>query len=259
MDTEENDNSGLDFINQLGIGEPKSEGTEPTTEDNQTTEDVNAQDDLSDSSEQTLEQETENTQSKDTEPDNEMDEIRKQMEVMQKRLDDKDDYINELREQSKQKQEEPQEVEEVVEDFWDDPEAQFKKLKEEMSGQIQMQQLQLQEVHYANTVDDYWKVVNQDALKEAVATDAEFNKKFNESKEPYKVAYEHLTEKNKSKKQSEDSLREKIRKELMEELNVKPSSEKKSPPPNINKMGGSNGSQKKNVSEDGFASFFGKK
>ena len=235
----------LDFIDELGMGEPTTEENTESLETKEENQDSPEKDFVQDSEEQTSENETQ----EDTEP-NELDELRKQIEGLEKRVADKDDYINQLREQSK-KQEEEGSKEEVVDDedeFWEDPVAKYKELQKT----IQLQQMQIQETVYANTVEDYWKTVNPDALKEAVATDTKFAQEFNGSKEPYKTAYEYLSAKKAQKVQSEQSLREQIRKELLAEMGKdKP---KKETVPSIST--GSSGT-KSNIPEDGFASVFG--
>jgi len=247
-------NGNLSFIEELGIGEPNQEVTETSEETNEPsiTETVEAQDESIDSEEQTSEPQTDDTQ-EDTEP-NELVELKKQMEVMQKRIDDKDNYIQELREQSKQKEAEVDSKEEGVdeeEDFWEDPVGKYKSLQE----QIKIQQMLIAETQYANNVNDYWKTVNQDALKEAVATDTEFAQKFNSSSEPYRIAYEYLSAKKETKIKSETALKEQIRKEILAEMNVKP---KKETVPSTANISGKSESTSNRLDEDGFASVFGR-
>ena len=174
---------------------------------------------------------------------------------MEKRIADKDKYIEELRQASKQKEEESSKQQEVntpeeEEDFWDNPEKTIKELK----NTLKIQQLQIQETHYANTVENYWKTVNPEALREAVATDTDFAQEFNKSREPYKTAYEYLNEKAKKTVEKDMSLREQIRQEVLKELGVK--SEKKEVPPVVT-GGGKSTSSKPADSEDGFAAVFG--
>lgn len=241
--------SNLAYIDELGVGTPEVDDTEVET--NEPEEQSEVETDLS------LEQEdtpaTEEAE-RNTEPNSELlKSLQKQIEGMEKRIADKDAYINELREASKQKEAEKEQrvdTKEDDDDFWDNPEEKFKSLKE----QLKIQQLQIQETVYANTVENYWKTVNPDALKEAVATDADFAKEFNASSEPYKTAYEYLTEKAKSKETEKLSLREQIKKELLEEMGLNKS--KKEAPPSINN-GGKSSSTKPNVSDDGFASVYG--
>jgi vacuolar-type H+-ATPase subunit I/STV1 len=189
----------------------------------------------------------------DTEP-NVSDELKKQIEGLEKRISDKDNYINELREASKANEAEVGETEEVDTsvDFWDDPEATIKELKETM----RIQNMQTQEVAYASTVPDYWKTVNPEALKSAVATDTEFANTFNSSNAPYKVAYEYLVKQTETAKASEQSLREQIKAELLKEMGMdKP---KKGAVPNMGNMGGASGGKRTESSDDGFSSVFGK-
>lgn len=243
------ENGNLSFIDELGMGEPTeaTETSETTQEENSPNEDF-----VQEPTEQTVA--TEKEVQEDTEPD-ELGEIRKQMEVMQKRIDDKDKYIQELREKSMQQEEAGSDEEEGVDeedDFWEDPVGKYKSLQQQM----QIQQMQIQETIYANTVDNYWKTVNQDALKEAVATDTEFAQKFNTSNEPYKVAYEYLVAKQENKSKSENQLREQIRKELLAEMKTT----NKETVPNVARMSGkSDGSASKNLEEDGFMAIYGRK
>lgn len=189
----------------------------------------------------------------DTEP-NISDELKKQIEGLEKRISDKDEYINLLREKSKAEETFESETEEVDTsvDFWDDPEATVKELRETM----RIQQMQIQETVYANSVNDYWKTVNPEALKSAVATDTEFADTFNRSNEPYKVAYEYLSKKTEAAKASETSLREQIKAELLKEMGMdKP---KKEGVPNMGNMGGTSGGKRTESPDDGFSSVFGK-
>jgi hypothetical protein len=235
----------LDFIEELGMSEPtSSENTESPEQEN--TPSSPEEDFVQEPTEQTVD--TKEETQEDTEP-NELAEIKKQMDIMQKRIDDKDAYIQELREQSKQKEEsQSEEVVDEEDEFWEDPVAKYK----ELQRTIQLQQMQIQETVYANTVEDYWKTVNPDALKEAVATDTKFAQEFNGSKEPYKTAYEYLSAKKTQKVQSETALREQIRKELLAEMGKdKP---KKETVPSI--QTGSSGT-KNTAPEDGFSAVFG--
>ena len=236
----------LSYIEELGIGEPSVESTESheEKETNDSPEEDFVQEPETDSD---TNETQENTES------NELDELRKMIEGMEKRIADKDDYIEKLRNESKQ--EATKEVDEdkgvdEEDDFWEDPVKKYKELQKT----IQIQQMQIQETIYANTVDGYWETVNQDALKEAVATDTEFAEKFNKSSEPYKTAYEYLTAKKQAKVQSEQSLREQIKQELLKEMNIKSAKETV---PSTTSMTSKSGGSKRDVSEDGFASVFG--
>lgn len=249
--------ANLDYIEELGVGvedTPSEEAvdTEPKAveEPTQETEDLTL-----DSSEE------ESQAQEDTEP-TELEKLRleyeqsiKDREVMQKRLDDSQEYINKLREESKAREESAEKTEEVNDDdeYWDDPVAYTKKLKEEFEQKFRVQQLQIAETHFANTVEDYWKTVNPDALKEAVATDGKFAEEFNSSHEPYKTAYEYLSQKNKAKAESESTLREQIRQELLAEMGAK---KPKEAPPSV-PTGASSNATKSNAPDDGFASVFG--
>jgi hypothetical protein len=238
------ENGNLSYIDELGIGEP-AETTETQEDPNETSGD--AQNFVQESEEQP----SENNAQEDTEH-NEYGDLQKQIEGLEKRLADKDDYINELRELSKAKEAEGQKdgVEEVDDEdaFWENPVERYK----ELQNQLKIQQMQIQETVYANTVEDYWKTVNPDALKEAVATDTKFAQEFNGSKEPYKTAYEYLSAKKTQKVQSETALREQIRKELLAEMGKdKP---KKETVPSI--QTGSSGT-KNTAPEDGFSAVFG--
>lgn len=240
----------LDYIQELGIG--LEDATQTDAETNNTTNE--SEEDLSlDSEEPTpTDGDSKDNIDEDTEP--KIDEgMQKQIDMLEKRIKDKDDYINTLREQSKGKEAEADtEVGDTTEDFWDDPEAKFKQLQDTM----RLQQLQIQETVYANTVDDYWKTVNPEALQEAVATDPEFGKEFNGSSEPYKTAYEYLNKKATQKKTDADSLKESIRQELIKEMGLEKKSPKKEVIPNMNNLGGSSGS-KSEVPDDGFSAVFG--
>lgn len=242
--------SNLAYIDELGISEDQAiNDTEVEAND---TEEI--QEDLNSDSE-------DSSSDKDTKSDTEADSdllrsLQKQIEGMEKRIADKDAYINELREASKQKEAEKQQVdtnEDEEDDFWDNPEEKYKSLKEQM----RIQQMQIQETIYANTVENYWKTVNPEALRSAVATDPEFADKFNKSREPYRVAYEYLIEKTKStSKAQEDAINAAVEARL-KEMGVKPK-EKKEVPPTINSSGGkSQTSSKADAPDDGFAAVFG--
>jgi hypothetical protein len=239
----------LSFIEELGIGiNPNESDTEASSEDNTGS---NPDEDLNSDSTDNVEETT------GTEQLALMESLKKQIEGMEKRINDKDKYIEELRNKSKSEEIE-QEVDDEDVDFWDNPEGMVNKLKQqkvEQDRKLHIQSLQISEIHYANTVENYWKTVNQDALKEAVATDAGFAESFNKSKEPYKLAYEYLTNRTKEKATKESSLEAEIRAKLMKEYGLK---EKKvaEAPPSMNRMGSSSGS-KYNEVEDGFTAVFG--
>ena len=249
-------NGTLDFIEELGIGqEPNAENTESQQEENIDQSDSTDNESFVQDSETASE--TNEDATKDTDPKgSEMDELRKMVEGMEKRIADKDDYIEKLRQDSKDNQEEVSEDNDVdeEEDFWDNPVEKFNNLKRTM----EIQQMQIQETVYANTVDGYWDTVNQDALKEAVATDTEFSNKFNTSKQPFKVAYEYLSAKKEQSKVSEQSMRDKIREEerqkIMEEMKK---GNNKEVVPSMSRIGSSSGSSSKEISDDGFSSVFG--
>lgn len=226
-----------DYIKELGI-----DSTEATQSDAKVN---NSEDFVQDS---TTEESEVNTDG-NTEP-NISEGLQKQIEGLEKRISDKDEYINLLREQSKA-QEEAEVTDDVntQTDFWDDPE----KIVNDMKETIRVQQMQIAETQYANTVDGYWKTVNQDALKSAVATDTGFANEFNSSSEPFKVAYEYLVKKTEKQKTDTDTLRAEIKAELLKEMGVKQPKEKVVP--NMGNMGGSNGS-KSDAPDDGFASVF---
>lgn len=249
----------LDYIDALGMGEPSSEeNTELETNVNKPTDNPDNED-LSLDSTENVETTNEESDTKENTVPPELVEMKKQIEGMEKRLADKDAYIEQLRQESMSNEESGDNTSDtedgVEEDFWDDPVGYVKKMKEEFANQTQIQQLQINETIYANTVDNYWKTVNQDALKEAVATDAEFSEKFNNSKEPYKVAYEYLSEKANTKTKSEQALRDKIKAELLEEMGTK---RKKDVVPSTNNLGGKSGDGKSNEVEDGFMAVFGR-
>ena len=236
------DNNNLDFISELGIG---LEDATPTDAESNNTNESNIDLDQDSNTEESKTKANQNTEADESG-------LRKQIEGLEKRIADKDEYINLLREQSKAKEESSNiEEDNTQTDFWDDPE----KIVKEMQQNMKLQQLQLQEIGYANTVENYWKTVNPEALQQAVATDAEFAKKFNSSSEPYRDAYEYLSKKAEKVKSDEVSLREQIKAELMKEMGLdKP---KKTGVPNMGSMGGSSGSSKSEAPSDGFSSVFG--
>lgn len=256
----------LDYIEQMGAGEPKAEETtdlEATT----TTEDT-PQDMLTDFEEQTSTSQTE-TEVDTSEAENtvspEMLELKKQIDGMEKRINDKDAYIEELREASKLREQSKQpdsldnadtDNESVEDDFWDDPIAYVNKMKDEFARTQHIQQMQINETHYANTVEDYWGTVNQENLMKAIKSDEGFAEKFNTSKEPYKLAYEYLTEKKSVKAKTEAELREQIKREVMAELGKSPDTKKKETVPSTTNMGGNSGDGKRNEPEDGFMAVF---
>jgi len=262
----------LDYIEQLGMGEPKADETTDLTSETNTTEatdSVTPQDMLTDSEERTSEPQTDtaNDSIDENTVSPELLDLKKQIEGMEKRIADKDAYIDELREMSKLREESKQkdtldntdtDNEVVEEDFWDDPIAYVNKMKAEFDQKTHVQQMQINETIYANTVEDYWGTVNQDNLLKAIKSDDSFAEKFNSSKEPYKLAYEYLTEKKTAKAQSESELREQIRKEVMAEIG-KTSTGKKQTVPSTTNMGGNSGDGKRNDAEDGFMAVFGQK
>lgn len=244
----------LKYIDEIGAGTDQDTETEAVLEDDTIVDsEEDSGDFVQDSSESQEEQAVEEDET-DSE-DSRFSELQKQIEGMEKRIADKDAYIQELRDASKQKeaQSEPAQVDtkEEEEDFWDNPEGTIKKLQDT----IKIQQLQIQETVYANTVEGYWNTVNPEALKKAVATDAEFATEFNNSREPYRTAYEYLKRKTEETSKSEQSLREKIKAEILAEMGVK--KEKRETPPNIN--GGSKPKSSPNSGKavDGFSSVFG--
>ena len=138
----------LEYIDDLGMGSQSTEETAPPAES---------------TPDEKVETEQPNIESLMAE----LESLKSQTEGMQKRIDDKDVYIEQLR---KSKNDEPEE--ETEEDFWSNPEKTIKALQDTM----RVQQLQLQEQYYAATVDDYWKVVNPESLRQAVSGDEEFSK-----------------------------------------------------------------------------------
>ena len=227
-----------DYIKELGI-----DSTTATPSDAEVN---NTEDFVQDS---TTEESIEDTKT-DTEP-NISEELKKQIDGLEKRISDKDEYINLLREQSKAQEAETSTVEDDTStDFWDDPE----KIVQDMKETMRIQQMQIQETVYANTVEDYWKTVNPEALKSAVATDTEFANTFNSSNEPFKVAYEYLSKQTQAKKAETETLRESIKAELLKEMGMdKP---KKEAIPNMGSMGGNTDTKKSNAPDDGFAAVF---
>ena len=227
----------LSYIDELGIG-----SDEPTNEDGEL--DNDTQDGLNDSGDSTQMDDESKTSETDTER------LMKQITALEKRISDKDAYINELRKESQKKGDVEASNGEEDEDFWANPEAHYKKLKE----QQRIQQMQIAEAVYANTVDNYWKVVKADTLREAIASDADFADEFNRSREPYRVAYEHLTQRTAKKDNELKSLKEQIRAELMKEIGIKKGTVEA--PPSMAKISSSSG-QNRQINEDGFASVFG--
>ena len=246
----------LTYIEELGIG-VSQEGSITETNSNNTEE---PQEGLSlGSEEKTSDNKVADTESNDN-IKSLVESLKSQINGMEKRIADKDAYINELREASKQKEVNQGQEDDTNSndyDFWSNPEKTISNLKKELEEQkrvTRIQQLQTMEIHYANTVKDYWATVNQDSLKEAVLSDENFAKEFNNSKEPYKVAYEYLKNKAENKTKESNSLREQIRKEILAELNIKDN--KVDIPPNINN-GGKSSSSVKTAPQDGFVAVFG--
>lgn len=227
-----------DYVKELGIDSTTATPTDAKVD--------NTENFVQDS---TTEESKEETKT-DTEP-NISDELKKQIDGLEKRITDKDEYINLLREQSKAQEAEVSTDEvDTGTDFWDDPE----KIVQDMRETMRVQQMQIQETVYANTVEDYWKTVNPEALKSAVATDTEFANKFNQSTEPFVVAYEYLSKKKEAGKVETETLRESIKAELLKEMGLdKP---KKQGVPNMGNMGGNTTSKESNDTDDGFASVF---
>lgn len=243
--------SAFEYINEMVNGDDQVSETEA-----EEITPVESEEDLSLDSEVNSEE-----TDKATEPESELIlSLKKQIEGMEKRLNDKDSYINELREASKQREAESQKVDteqDEVESFWDDPEAIIKAQKAEIqkqNDQMRMQSLQIAEIHYANMVENYWSTVNPDALKEAVSTDPEFAKTFNNSPEPYKVAYEYLKDATSKKQAKEASIEAEYERKFKEKYGIK--EQKRDVPPNIN-VGSKSQSSTKSAPEDGFASVFG--
>jgi TolA-binding protein len=240
----------MDFIKDLGIGvEPNATDTEGS--DNNTSE---SNKDLSLEPEGSTEPSKKEEAVINTEDNKLMDSLQKQIDGMEKRIADKDDYIKQLRETSKSEEQAQDSGDTEEGTFWDNPEETVKSLQDT----IKLQAMQMSEIQYSNTVDGYWKTVNQDALKEAVATDTEFAETFNGSREPYKVAYEYLTKKAETKTSEADSLKEQIRQELIKEMGLETKA-KKETIPSVANIGSSSGnaSSKSDASEDGFSAVFG--
>ena len=230
----------LTYIQEMGI-----DSTDATPE---TEAEVNNQEDFVQDS---TTEESDSDAKLDTEPNVSVG-LQKQIDGLEKRITDKDDYINLLREQSKAQEAEVNNEEvDASTDFWDDPEKTVQDMRETM----RIQQMQIQETVYANTVENYWKTVNPEALKNAVATDTDFTNEFNKSPEPFKVAYEYLSKKNTAETASKQTLRDEIKAELLKEMGIdKP---KKSGVPNMGNMGGGSGTKTSSASSDGFSSVFG--
>ena len=254
----------LDYIKELGMDDSQTDDS-TEVEVNDTVE--KSTEDLS------LEPEDNSSVAVDevTEPnDGELGALKKQIEGMEKRIADKDDFINELREASKQKEVEKQQVDKEDEpevDYWDDPEGAMNKVNEKLSQQdatIQQQQLFIQEVIYANTKEDYWKVVDPDgdgsyrAVKELAAADSEFAKQMNDSGgRGWNVAYDYLTTKTEAQsKSTEDAINAAVELRL-KEMGVQ-SKEQKEVVPSINTGGKSTSSSAASEApNDGFAEVFG--
>lgn len=241
----------LDYIDMIGVD---TDTEEDNTEVESNSDEEQSQEDFVQDSEDAA---SESDSSKDTVP-SETEELRKQVEVLEKRNKDKDDFINELREQAKAK--EPKEevnTQEEELDYWDDPEAYNKKILDKLEAQeqkLRIQEVQIKEGYYAQTVDGYFDIVNQESLREAVSADQEFAKEFNQSIEPYKTAYEYLKNRTKSK---EDSINAEVERRLQERLAKAGIKEPKKAPPNINKNGSSNSEVSLDEGVSGFESFFG--
>jgi len=251
--------ANLDYIEELGIGE--------NLDNNDTEVESNDQEEESqeDFVQEPEEKPSDNIEA-DTEQPNELqslvDSYKSQIDGMEKRIADKDEFINELRDASKQKEADKQQEVDTEktedDDFWSNPEQTIKDLKLELKEQreaTKIQQMQTHEIHYANTVDDYWKTVNQDTLKEAVSMDSEFATEFNKSNEPYKTAYEYLKQKNQTRVDSDKAMKDKIIQDYLKENGME-KKESKEVPPNVN-VGGKSGSTSKKATSDGFAAMFG--
>ena len=240
----------LDYIKELGIGvNPEDSDTEAsqTNEPNQESNKDFVQE---------PEANVSNEEQTDTAQLKLMESLEKQIEGMEKRLNDKDDYIKSLQEKSKAEEQTTDTGDTEEATFWDDPESVVNDLKETIEKQnksMKIQSMQIQEINYASTVDDYWKTVKPDVLNSAVATDPDFADKFRGSSEPYKVAYEYLKQKTDSSKIKENNLRESIKAELLKEMGL--DKKKKDVPPVMN--AGSSNSDKSVANADGFASVFG--
>jgi len=256
-----------DLMNNLGIGSTE-DATNDVSDDNASDGNTDEnQDGLNNSDNEPTNNDGEEVKADNNETGDKLDTeklkvMEEEMEVYRKRITDKDKYINELREESKKTEEtktvDTQDNSEVEddEDFWSNPEKTVQDLRNELAQQketARVQNLQMQEVHYANTVDDYWATVNGELLKEAVSVDTEFADKFNKSNEPYKVAYEYLKEQSKVKATKADAYKEQVRQEILKEMNVK---EKKEIPPNVN-IGSKPSDTGSKADSDGFASIFG--
>lgn len=195
---------------------------------------------------------------KTTELDPDKDSLQSQITGMEKRINDKDTFIKSLQDQIKAKEtkaDDDTKIEnkddEPEDGFWDKPEETIKGMQE----QIRIQNLQIQEAVFAGGVEDYFKTVNGNDLKEAVSNDSEFADKFNSSPEPYKVAYEYLKNKTVAKTKVAEDARAALKAELLEEIR---SEGGKTPPANINSIGSSNNNGKSDADDDGFASVFEK-
>lgn len=241
----------LDFIKELGIGVEPEADTETATNN---TEEESDKDLSLEPEEKPSETEVEeNTELSDmSKIQEQMLEQSKQMEMMQKRLNDSQDYIKTLKETAV---EEPVEEKTVVEeeDFWDNPEGNFKNLQEEIKS-LRQEILQKAEIDnattveeaYAKTVDGYYDTVNLAKVEAAAKLSPEFANSMKETSNPYKTAYDYL-------KGQDTKLRDEIKAELLKEMNVKSTKEV---PPNIGSNGSSNSSSKK-APADGFAQLFG--
>lgn len=243
----------LEYIDMIGVD---TDTEEDNTEVESNSEEEQSEEDFVQDSEYADSEKEED--SKDTDP-SEMDEIKKQIEVLEKRNKDKDDFINELREQVKAKEsmEKEADTQEEELDYWDDPEAYNKKILDKLEAQeqkIRVQDVQIKEAYYAQTVEGYFNIVNQDTLREAVGTDPEFAEEFNKSSEPYKTAYEYLVNKTKTK---EDSYNAEVERRVQERLKKAGIREPKKVPPNINNTGSSNSNVSTDEGVSGFEEFFG--
>lgn len=195
--------------------------------------------------------------------DDEMSKLQAELETMRKRMSDKDKYINELKNsQGKPEQGETESVSqsetELDDDFWSDPEAKYKALLNELKSvrqEISSTNFKVDESVYAATKQDYYKIVNEEAISAAAKEDPNFVTELQSQGNKFEFAYNYLKNRVDSKTAEKNALEAEIRAKVMKEFGVE--EEKRKTPPVINNLGGSGNAGKSEMAEDGFAAVFG--
>lgn len=244
----------------LGIGTEEATQTDVESQDKDLTLDSDKPTQMDgDNSEPTVETDP-SEESDDTVNTGELETLRAELEKANKRISDKDRYINELK-QGKQQGEDATAARDDFdtddgESFWDDPEANYKKLM----NQLQIANLRIDENAYAMKHSDYYDIVNGEALKEAFDAHPEFLNDFNNSNRKYETAYKFLKANMETKqmtaKQQQEKLESEIRAKVLAELGISNDTPKKQVPPNMRSLGSASNA-KQESSADGFASVFG--